>query len=93
MGQHVGDALTIRRARGGAVVNRFQGAANLNTAPVWESRSTFVFHAGYGCSGAPGEGYGCAYDTAVRCTVRGTCRQVAAPSDMKYFQERLLPPS
>ncbi len=39
------------------------------------------------------ECYGCAYDTAVRCTVSGPCRQVAAPSDMKYFQERLLPPS
>jgi len=89
------DAYTVRRARGGAVVTRLRGPSNLESWPgaVWEDPSTFVFGAGYDCSGAPGEGYGCPSGTTVRCTVHGTCDQVTQPPGMKWTQERRVPAS
>jgi hypothetical protein len=93
------DSFAIRRADGGALVTRFQGYQNLyadrlHWSPVWESRSTFVFEAGYGCTGAPGEFAGCPSHTLLRCTIHGACEQIAEPAGyIGAIQERRTPPS
>ena len=87
--EHGWDSLTVRRATNGAVVTRFQGHSNLTVnglwTPVWEDTSTLVFVAGYDCDD------GCVHDTIVRCTLAGSCQQVAQPDGVLLSERRVHP--
>ena len=83
-------SFSIRRARDGKLITRLHGRLLTDPqlwSPSWESASAFTFIAGTDCDDS------CASGTLVRCTVSGTCTQVAEPAGVGYARERRLPSS